>query len=188
MKQFKRAAKEDQFPPTEGQLLMDSFIYETVTPDHASDWRELRLEGVRDFPLGFLLTVEEAAAVDIDQCRDNLKSGTTRGVFSGAKLVGYCGYRPQELTRTKHRAEIGPFFVSQMYQGKGAANVLMRGVIDEARNSGLEQLELYVDTENFRAIAFYERLGFERVATIKDGVRIMGQSRDDYFYTLRLRP
>ena len=50
----------------------------------------------------------------------------------------------------------------------------------------LEQLELFVDTENLRAIAFYERFGFERIATHKDSVRINGVSRDDYFYTLRL--
>ena len=86
--------------------------------------------------------------------------------------VGFCGYRPQHLKRTRHRGEIGPFFVTRRYQGSGAAAVMMAGVIEEARANGLAQLELFVDTENSRAIAFYERFGFERIATHSDGVRI----------------
>ena len=166
---------------------MDSFTYHTISPSHAPDWRALRLEGVRDFPLGFLVTEEETAAAGVDRCREILNAGTMRGVYRDTKLVGFCGYRPQCLMQTKHRAEIGPFFVSKSHHGTGAANVLMRGVIEEARGNGIEQLELFVDTENYRAIKFYERFGFERVATHFDGVRIMGQSRDDHFYTLRLR-
>jgi len=165
---------------------MDTFTYGTVTPDHASDWRGLRLEGARDFPLGFLVTLEEMVEADINRCADILKRGSVRGVFSLGKLIGFCGFRPQLLNQTKHRGEIGPFFVSRNYHGSGAAQLMMSGVIDEARALKLEQLELFVDTENLRAIAFYERFGFERVATLKDGVRIDGISRDDYFYTLRL--
>ncbi len=165
---------------------MDKFIYGTVTPDHSSDWRDLRLEGARDFPLGFLLTLEEMAEADMDRCSEILMSGNVRGVFCYGKLIGFCGFRPQQLKQIKHRGEIGPFFVSRKYHGSGAAKRMMSGVIDEARASKLEQLELFVDTENLRAIAFYERFGFERIATHKDNVRINGVSRDDYFYTLRL--
>ena len=165
---------------------MENFAYKTVTSDSASDWRNLRLEGARDFPLGFLVTLEEMAAADIDRCSDILSNGTIRGVYDLEKLIGFCGYRPQLLKQTKHRGEIGPFFVTRKYHGSGAAAVMMTGVIDEARANRLEQLELFVDTENSRAIAFYERFGFERMATHKDGVRIEGRSRDDYFYALRL--
>ena len=62
----------------------------------------------------------------------------------------------------------------------------MAAVIAQARQDGLAQLELYVDTENLRAISFYEGQGFTRAATLKDTVQIDGQSRDDFLYTLRL--
>lgn len=163
------------------------FNYRTLASEHAQQWQTLRLEGARDFPLGFLITVEEAAATPIERCREILDSGTSRGVFEAGKLVGFCGYRSQRLERTRHRAEIGPFFVASDYQGSGAAQVLMQGVINEARESGIEQLELFVDSENDRAIAFYERQGFERIAIHPDGVRIDGISRDAHFYRLRLR-
>lgn len=162
------------------------FSYKVLTPEHADPWQMLRIEGARDFPMGFLVTVEETAATPPERCRQILDFGTTRGVFEGAKLVGFCGFRPERLERTRHRAEIGPFFVTKDYQGGGAAKILMQGVIKEAKEDGIEQLELFVDTENHRAIAFYERQGFERVAIHPDGVRIEGKARNDYFYRLRL--
>ncbi|MEP6269214.1 MAG: GNAT family N-acetyltransferase [Paracoccaceae bacterium] len=165
---------------------MENFTYKTITPDYASEWRDLRLEGVRDFPLGFLVSLEEMAAVGIDRCRDHLSHGNIRGVYDVEKLIGFCGYHPQQLKQTRHRGEIGPFFVTPKYHGSGAARALMTGVIEEARANRLEQLELFVDTENPRAITFYERFGFERIAIHKDSVRIQGSSGDDYFYTLRL--
>lgn len=151
-------------------------------------WQMLRLEGARDFPMGFLVTVEETAATPPERRRQILDFGTVRGVFLATTLVGICGFRPQQLERTCHRAEIGPFFVTKDHQGHGAAQVLMQGVINEAKESGIEQLELFVDSENHRAIAFYERQGFEPVAMHPDGVRIDGKPRDAYFYRLRLSP
>ncbi len=109
-----------------------------------------------------------------------------RGVFDGEKLIGFCGYLPETLEQTRHRAELGPFYVSPLYHGSGAADALISGVIGEALLSKVEQLELFVDTENYRAIGFYERHGFEKIATHLDGVRIDGKSRNDYFFRLRL--
>ncbi|MDX8346478.1 GNAT family N-acetyltransferase [Cognatiyoonia sp. IB215446] len=165
---------------------MSDFTYKTLAPTHAAAWQGLRLEGARNFPMGFLVTVEETASADLDRCRAILKAGAIRGVFAGETLVGFCGYRPNSLERIRHRAEIGPFFVTATYHGTGAADALMKGVISEAKSAGLAQLELFVDTKNHRAIAFYEKRGFRRAATHYDGVRIDGQSRDDHFYTLRL--
>ena len=63
----------------------------------------------------------------------------------------------------------------------------MQTLISEAIELQVEQLALFVDTENTQAIRFYEKAGFERVATHPDGVRIDGDSRDDHFYRHRLR-
>ena len=102
--------------------------------------------------------------------------------------MGFCGYRPELFERTRHRAQISPFFVRSKYQGAGAAQCLMSGVIQEARAAKIVQLELFVDTENYRAVRFYEKYGFEWVATHTDVVRMGAQSRDDHFYCLRLGP
>lgn len=160
--------------------------YRELTPDDALAWRALRLEGIRDFPLGFLMTVDEARTADIERCRKTLATGAFRGVLMGSALIGFCGFHRSPLARIRHRAEIGPFFVAARYHGSGAADALMDGLIAEAGALGLAQLELFVDTDNHRAIAFYRRHGFKLVATHPDNVRIDGQPRDDHFYRLRL--
>ncbi|WP_299409544.1 GNAT family N-acetyltransferase [uncultured Roseobacter sp.] len=165
---------------------MTRFIYKTLTSEHAETWRELRLEGARDFPLGFLTTFDETEAISLDRCREILGYHGMRGVFAGEELVGFCGYRPQHLERIRHRGEIGPFFVTRSRQGSGAAKTMMAGVIAEAKGNGLAQLELFVDTENLRARAFYEGQGFEHVATFSDNLRIDGKPRNSAFMTLRL--
>lgn len=154
--------------------------------EHAADWLTLKLEGVRNFPLGFLHSVAETRATSLQSAEEILHLGAMRGVFDGDRLVGFCGYRPLVPERIRHRAEIGPFYVTSAHQGRGAAQALMNGILREARSAGLEYLELFVDTENHRAIGFYERQGFERIAIHPDGVRIDGVSRNDFFYRLRV--
>ncbi|MET1413917.1 GNAT family N-acetyltransferase [Roseibium sp. HPY-6] len=163
-----------------------AFEYRRLDADDAAQWQELRLEGARDFPLGFLVTLQETEMTSLERAGEILKAGGQRGVFEQDKLVGFCGFRRALLQRMRHRAELGPFFVTSGYQGTGAASQMMSGVIEEARSVGVEQLELFVDTQNARAIRFYERYGFERAATYRDSVRIDGVSHDDYFMTLRL--
>ena len=56
---------------------MEKFTYKSVTPDHAAAWRDLRIAGARDFPLGFLITPDEAEQASLSRCRDILKNGLT---------------------------------------------------------------------------------------------------------------
>lgn len=165
---------------------MPKFTYGKLTQAHAQAWQDMRIEGAREFPTGFLATLEEIAETSIERCCDILRQGEMRGAFFNKKLRGFCGYRPHQLMRTQHRAEIGPFFVTRHCHGTGVAQALMAGVIDEARSAGIARLELFVDTENSRALSFFEAQGFERVATHYDTTRIDGQSRDDVFMTLHL--
>lgn len=160
--------------------MRDPLDYSVLTPDHAAAWRALRLEGARAFPLGFLVTAEEAERLTVARCAEILGFGGLRGVHGGDGLLGFCGYRPQRLDRTRHRAEIGPFYVTPTAQGTGAADTLIAGVIAEARQDGVSRLELYVDAENSRAIAFYARHGFTHMATLHDHTRIDGVPRDDH--------
>ncbi|MEL7262352.1 MAG: GNAT family N-acetyltransferase [Pseudomonadota bacterium] len=166
--------------------LAHTFTYTTLTPAHAEAWRALRLEGARDFPLGFLVSAREAEALTVERCAEILKFGALRGVLDAGRLIGFCGYRPQRFERTRHRAEIGPFFVTAAAHGTGAAQVLMDGILAEARADDVARMELTVDAENARAIAFYTRNGFQRIATLEDNVRLDGVSRTDLWMVLRL--
>lgn len=163
------------------------FNYRRLQHDDVTAWRDLRIEGAREFPLGFLITPEEAMATSLEDAKKFILGGTLRGVFRDDDLAGFCGFRPQRLKRVRHRAEIGPFFVAGHAQGSGAAKCLLSGVVAEARACGIEQLELTVSPDNHRAVAFYEREGFERFGVFPDAVRMDGAPNDELLYRLRLR-
>ncbi len=76
----------------------------------------------------------------------------------GSTVVG-------QLTTTRnrniyaHTAEIG-MSVQSAYRGKGVGAGLIEGAKDWSRIFGVEKLVLNVVPENFRAIRFYEKMGF----------------------------
>lgn len=160
------------------------FAYRSLTVDEAPKWMEIFAVGVRRFPLGFLLTPVEIDAFTIEKCQSILKAGGIRGVFADDVLVGFCGYRHFQPARVCHRGEIGPFFVMENFQGSGAAQVLMAGVVAEAKGAGVEQLELAVAQQNHRATAFYERQGFVQYGTHPDAVRDEGADGSSFLYRL----
>ena len=49
-----------------------TYSVETLTAEHATDWFKLRLEGAELYPLGFLITVEEASEMTVDRAAEIL--------------------------------------------------------------------------------------------------------------------
>jgi putative acetyltransferase len=77
------------------------------------------------------------------------------------KVIGTCGLHPADSVRRAHAAAIG-MAVHDAYAGRGAGTALMAAVVNQAdRWLNLKRLELTVFSDNSRAIALYERFGFE---------------------------
>ncbi len=90
-------------------------------------------------------------------------AGATRlvAVIDG-KAIGMIGLRPGDSPRRAHTASIG-MAVHDAYAGRGAGSALMAAVIDQADKwLNLKRLELSVYADNARAMALYERFGFEK--------------------------
>jgi putative acetyltransferase len=93
--------------------------------------------------------------------------GSTRLVaVIGGKVIGMIGLHRDENRRV-HAASIG-MAVHDAYAGRGAGTALMAAVIDLADNwLQIKRLELSVYADNARAIALYERFGFEREGLLR---------------------
>ena len=79
----------------------------------------------------------------------------------GGKVVGCIGLDRFE-NRRSHAAQFG-IAVHDAYAGRGAGTALIGAVLDLADNwLQLKRIELSVYADNARAIALYERFGFER--------------------------
>ena len=80
----------------------------------------------------------------------------------GGKAIGMIGLHPADSPRRAHTASIG-MAVHDAYAGRGAGSALMAAVVDQADKwLNLKRLELNVYADNARAIALYDRFGFER--------------------------
>ena len=84
------------------------------------------------------------------------------------KAIGMAGLHPADNVRRAHTASLG-MAVHDAYAGRGAGSALMAAVINQAdRWLNLKRLELNVYTDNARAIALYERFGFEREGVFRN--------------------
>ena len=82
-------------------------------------------------------------------------------------VIGWADLRPATNPRRSHVASLG-MAVHDAYAGRGAGRALLAALIDQAdRWLHFTRLELTVFADNDRAIALYERFGFEREGLLR---------------------
>lgn len=105
-------------------------------------------------------------------------------------IIGNAGLHPFALAaqvRRRHAASIGIAVASEA-QGQGVGTALMQAICDYAdRWLGLLRLELTVYVDNLRAIALYERFGFEIEGRLR-GYAMRDGELVDAFSMARIHP
>jgi putative acetyltransferase len=117
-------------------------------------------------------------SLEARQQRHAAHSGSTRlvAVIDG-KAIGMI-FLAREENRRSHVGSIG-MAVHDAYSGRGAGTALMAAVVDLADNwLNLKRLELSVYADNARAIALYERFGFEHEGLLRAYAWRNGQYAD----------
>jgi ribosomal protein S18 acetylase RimI-like enzyme len=149
----------------------------TVRPATLDDAEQLNEAAVRMFESTFgpdntledmasylasAFTVEKQRAELADPDRAALildASGTVAGyatMHRGVRSDGVVGERPAEIQR---------IYVDRGHHGTGAAKSLMDACFAQARQWKCDEVWLAVWERNARAIAFYNKSGFQRVGT-----------------------
>lgn len=149
---------------------MTDLFVRAATPEDVTVWRALRRDGIMRYPQAFIVTVDEADAVSVEKDAHALSRGNRFLAFVDGKAVGLAGLNRNTIPRARHRAEIGPFYVVPEAQGHGVAAALMDALLGHASAQDIPQLELYVNEDNARAIAFYTRYGFKKSGRIPNAI------------------
>lgn len=131
-----------------------------ATAKDADIWRSLRRDGIAHYPEAFLFSLEQHDASDPADDVARLASGGKFLAYSDGTPVGIIGLTRFGLPSMRHRAELGPLYVTSKLQGSTAAKQLLDAATDYAAAAGQWQLELAVNEANTRAVSFYLRNGF----------------------------
>ena len=96
--------------------------------------------------------------------------------LDGEKIVGNGIIECERVKRYSHRSTLS-ITVLRDYWGQGIGSQLMQRMIDFSKEHGIDVVSLEVRADNSRAIALYEKFGFELIGTYKRFFKI-----DDRFY------
>jgi ribosomal protein S18 acetylase RimI-like enzyme len=121
-------------------------------------------------------------AAPIDETRKSFVEDMERGVIrlialDDSKVVGWCHVRPDRWEGFTHAGWLG-MGVLKEYRHLGIGSALLYQTLAEARNRGLERVELSVFASNLTAIHLYEKFKFE-VEGRKRRARKIDGSYDD---------
>lgn len=150
-----------------------------LTSADVDRFRALRVKGLRDDPGGFRYSVAEDSAIGSDLWASRLDGDfVVAAVRDDNALVGVGGFSRISGDKLQHKGLIWGMYVRPEARGTGAADVIMRALIDHARTQ-VRQLLLTVLSHNVRARAFYERHGFVAYATEPQAIRQGDEYRDE---------
>lgn len=104
-----------------------------------------------------------------------------------SEVAGYASVRKLFSGRVRHVA-IAAVAVHPRFQRQGIGRALMRAAISWADTAQVSRLELYVRSDNARAIALYTSLGFELEGVRRGFIRTLRGELIDDFIMVRFAP
>lgn len=101
----------------------------------------------------------------------------------GKEVIGWVDVSPQFGNTRAHIGALGIGLVSDA-RHKGLGSRLMNAAIEKAWSKGLTRIELTVRSDNLKAKALYDRMGFDVEGTMRRGVLIDGEYFDVHVMAL----
>lgn len=142
-----------------------------IQPNEGELYRDLRLESLADAPEAFASTFESALERTLEswtEQADSTASGSQRNTMLGfyqdipAGLAAL--YQDPDRADMAHLIQV---WVHPDHRGTGLATTLISQLFSWAKECDYRQIFTEVAVENTRAIAFYQKLGFQRTGTIR---------------------
>jgi ribosomal protein S18 acetylase RimI-like enzyme len=124
------------------------------------------------------LSYEPMAIVDFHPIFEDLRrAARTHLLLEGIQVVGTFALRVQNH-RSSHVATLESFAMHPAFRGRGFGARAMDEIVTVARFKGVRRLELLVETDNARALRFYEKHGFVREGILRAAFRRASAAED----------
>ena len=107
-----------------------------------------------------------AALVQTDAFFVALKDGEVRGFYRVNRHPG----------RSRHAAALETLAVAPSEKGTGFAQAMISEALEFMRAEGILRVELMVEADNPRAVAFYRKLGFEQEGRLRAAYKRAGEA------------
>lgn len=158
-----------------------------LTPEDASGFRRLRLEGLEQAPGAFSASLESEQDRPVEWFARILEKQIAYGGFVEDKLAAIAVLQLyREQSKLAHRGYIWGVYASPAGRGKGLNRQLLEMLVQRARDEGLEILHLGVDPENTPAAKLYRSVGFEQMGFNKRALKVNGRYVDEINMALEL--
>ena len=152
----------------------------------AAAFREIRLEGLRQFPAAFGAAYDDESAQPLAWFAARIADHAVFGAFSvDARLDGVAGLMIPSPAKMRHKGVLWGMYVRSGARGAGLAAALLGHVIEHARGV-VEEVKLEVSPDNRAAVRLYEAAGFGVYAREPRALKIGDAYHDTLFMSLRL--
>lgn len=136
------------------------------------------------FSAGSLKLTKESEERFLKRFKSNRKNLMLVAELDG-EIVGNASIERERVERYSHRAELS-IVVKKKFWGQGIATRLMELLIEFAKSSAVEILQLEVRRDNERAVNLYKKFGFSLVGVYEDFFKINGKYYDASFMCLKI--
>ena len=119
-------------------------------------------------------------APPLESAREFVRSNIAHNIpqfvaVRGEEVIGWCDISPMRLEGFRHCGRLG-MGVHKDFRGRGLGQRLIDRTIADAKQKGLERIELEVFASNTPAIKLYEKVGF-----VVEGVKKKARKLDDIY-------
>ena len=168
-------------------MMSEDIVYRILEERDWQQWKEVRLEALRDYPQLFTPAFEEECCKDDAYFVANIRENKIFGAFISDRLVSTVGLMLYSMAKMKHRGSVFGVYTTPSARGKGLTKTLFEMVIADARKSGLVLLQLDVACVNDAAIKLYEKLGFRIFGTEVNSLIVGGEYVDQHLMALHIK-
>lgn len=170
---------------------MSATAIRTLTTADAIAVRDLRLEGLRDFPENFGSSWEEEAAQPLSFFEARLAGPSrTLGASIDGALAGMCVVSPNYRVKLAHNMEVAGFLVRKVFHRRGVGRALMQSAMELMRSGEFPSRGIYatltVSGGNEAARRLYENFGFEVCGHLRHALLVDGHFHDELLMRARI--